>query len=108
MSPDQLTIMVVRSEVEGEIEVREVDMIPEVRGYLGCYHWVYIYLNFIKYDGVHKRQDQLGLDPDPDEEQIEDVVLNDERERHWYMVFEDNNGGVYGKKALIHAKKWDV
>ena len=50
-----LTVVFVRSEVEDEIEVREVDMIPDVRGYLGCYHWVYIYLNFIKYDGIHKR-----------------------------------------------------
>ena len=36
------------------------------------------------------------------------MVLYDERERHWRMVFEDNNGGVYGMKALLHAKKWDV
>ena len=24
------------------------------------------------------------------------------------MVFKDNNGGVGGKKALLHAKRWDV
>ena len=24
------------------------------------------------------------------------------------MVFEENNGGMDGTKALIHAKKWDV
>ena len=24
------------------------------------------------------------------------------------MVFEDNNGGVDGTKALLHAKKWYV
>ena len=36
------------------------------------------------------------------------MVLGDERERHWRMVFEDNNGGVDGTKALLHAKKWDV
>ena len=47
MSPNQLTIVVVRSEVEEEIEVREVEMIHEVRKELDCYHWVYIYLNFI-------------------------------------------------------------
>ena len=40
--------MVVRSEVEEEIEVREVEMIPEVREEFGCYRWVYIYLHFIK------------------------------------------------------------
>ena len=47
--------MVVRSEVEEGIEVRDVDMIPEVREELGCYRWVYIYLNSIKEYGVDKR-----------------------------------------------------
>ena len=40
MSPSQLTIVVVRSEAEKDIEVREVEMIPEVSEELGCYHWV--------------------------------------------------------------------
>ena len=48
MSPNQLTIVVVRSEVEEEIDLREVEMIPEVREELGCYHWIYISLHFIK------------------------------------------------------------
>ena len=26
----------------------------------------------------------------PDEEEMEDVKLDDERERHWRMVFKDN------------------
>ena len=48
MSSNQLTIVVVRSEVEEEIEVREVEIIPEVREELVCYHWVYISLHVIK------------------------------------------------------------
>ena len=48
MLSNQLTILVVRSEVEEEIEVKEVEMIPEVCEDLGCYHWVYICLHFIK------------------------------------------------------------
>ena len=36
------------------------------------------------------------------------MVLDDERDHHWCMVFEDNNVGVYGKKALIHEKRWGV
>ena len=40
MSSNQLTIVVVRSEVEVGIKVREVDMVPEVHEELGCYHWV--------------------------------------------------------------------
>ena len=47
MLSNHLTIVVVSSEVEEEIEVREVDMIPEVREDLGCYHWVYISIQLI-------------------------------------------------------------
>ena len=43
--------MVVRSEVEEGIKVREVEMIPDIGEALGCYHWVYIYLHFIKEGG---------------------------------------------------------
>ena len=39
---------------------------------------------------------------------MEDVKLDVERERHWRMVFEDNDGGVDDKKALLHAKMWYV
>ena len=48
------------------------------------------------------------MDPDPDEEDMEDVRLDDERERHWRMVFEDNGGGVDYDKELLHDKRWDV
>ena len=44
----------------------------------------------------------------PDEEDMEDVKLDDERERDWRVVFEENYGRVDYKKALIHAKRWDV
>ena len=108
MSQNHLTIVVVRSEVEEDIEVREVDIIPEVREELGCYRWVYIYLHFVKEYGVDKRQDQVCVEKGPDEEYIGDVVLDDERQRHWLIVFEENNVGVDGTKALLHAKKWDV
>ena len=36
------------------------------------------------------------------------MVLDDEKERHWGMIFEENNGRVDGNKALLHAKRWDV
>ena len=51
--------MVVKSEVEVEIELREVEMIPKVREELGLYHWVYIYLHFIKEDEVNKREKKV-------------------------------------------------
>ena len=36
------------------------------------------------------------------------MVLDVEKENHWHIVFEDNNGGVDVTKALLHAKKWGV
>ena len=83
-------------------------MIPEVREELGCYHWVYISLNFINEYGSDKREDKVGVETDTDEEDVEDVVLDYYRERHWHMVFQDKNGGVDGTKALLHAKKWEI
>ena len=83
-------------------------MIPGVREELGCYHQFYISLHFIKEDGLDKRQDQVGINTYPNEEDIKDVVINDQREIHWCMVFLDNNGGVDGTKALLHDKKWGI
>ena len=70
------------SEVEEEIEVREVDMITGVGEELGCYHWFYIYINFIQEYGLDNREEQVGMEPDPDEDDIKDVVPDDKRERH--------------------------
>ena len=36
-------------------------------------------LNFNKEDNVDRKEDQAHVDPDPDEEEIEDVKLDDER-----------------------------
>ena len=48
------------------------------------------------------------MEDDPDEEEMDDVNLDDERERHWRMVFEDNDGGVDDAKALLNDKRWDL
>ena len=48
------------------------------------------------------------METDPGEDKIEDVVLDDERESNWRMVFEGENGGMDRTKSLLHAKKWDV
>ena len=80
-------------------------MIPEVVEELGFYHSVSVSQHFIMENGLDKRKDQLGVDPDPDEEECEDVVLDDERERQWRMVSKDNNGEVGGKKASYTQKK---
>ena len=48
------------------------------------------------------------MEDDPNEEEMDDLNLDDERERNWRMVFEDNDGGVDNKKALLHDEMWDV
>ena len=47
------------------------------------------------------------MEDDPDEEEMDNVNLDNEREHHWRKVFEDNDGGVDDKKALLNAKMWD-
>ena len=48
------------------------------------------------------------MEDDPDEEDMDDVNIDDEKEHHWRMVFEDNCGGVDDAKALLHAERWDL
>ena len=36
------------------------------------------------------------------------MVLDDDIDHHWSMVFEYNNGWVDEKKELLHANMWDV
>ena len=47
------------------------------------------------------------METDPYEEDMEDVRLDNEREHHWRMVFNDNNGGVDDDKMVLNSKKWD-
>ena len=65
-------------------------------------------LQFKKEVGVDSKEEQADVEDDPDEEEMDDVNLDNERERHWRMVFEDNGGGVDDSNALLHAKRWDV
>ena len=48
ISSNHPIIVVVRSVVEENIDVRKVEITPEIREELGCFHWVYIFLHFIK------------------------------------------------------------
>ena len=36
------------------------------------------------------------------------MKLYNERECHWKMVFEENDGGVENKKVLLHYNMWDI
>ena len=65
-------------------------------------------LQFKKEVGVDSKEEQVDVEDDPDEEDMDNVNLDDKMERHWRMVFEDNDGGVDDVKALLHAKRWDL
>ena len=63
-------------------------------------------LQFKKEVGVDSKEEQADVEDDPDEEEMDDVNIDDKRERHWRNVFGKNEGGVDDKKALLHAKRW--
>ena len=65
-------------------------------------------LQFKKEVGVDSKEDQTDVEDDPDEEEMGDINLDNERERHWRVVFEDNAGGMDDEKSLLHAKRWDI
>ena len=48
------------------------------------------------------------MEDDPDDEDIKDVKLDDEREHYWRIVFEDNDGVVDDKRALLNYKRWYI
>ena len=43
--------------------------------------------------GVYVKEEQVDMEDSPDEEDMDDVNLDDDRESHWRMMFEDNGGG---------------
>ena len=96
--------------VEEEPEVPTITEIPEEKVPLekGYYHVVYFMLHLNKEKGFERKEEQADVYQYSDEEEIEDVKLDYEKERQWKVVFEDNDGGVEDKKELLHAKRWDV
>ena len=87
---NQLTILVLEKiPVEEEPDVPTITEIPDEKVTLkkGYYHGVYDILHFNKEDGVDKREDKADAEQDHDEEEMEYVELDDERERHWRIVF---------------------
>ena len=65
-------------------------------------------LQFKKDVIVDSNEEQADVEDDPDEEDMNDIHLDDEREHHWRMVFEDNDGGDDDAKAFLHANRWDI
>ena len=96
--------------MEEEPDFSTIPEIPEDQIELekGCYRCVYVILQFKMEVRVYIREEQADVEDDPDEEEMDDVNLDDERERHWRMMLEKNGGGVDNAKALLHAKRWDI
>ena len=65
-------------------------------------------LQFKKEVGVDSKEEQADGEHDPDEEEMDDVNLDYERERRWRMVSEDNDGGVNYARALLNSKRCNV
>ena len=65
-------------------------------------------LSLKKEVSVDSKEEQADVDYDTDEEEMDDLNLDDQRERHWGMVSTDNDGGVDNAKALLHAKRWYI
>ena len=70
--------------------------------------WCQCGTTFHKEDDVNREEYQADVEPYPDEEDMEDVRLDNERERHWRIIFEDKDGGVDHQKGILHAKSWYV
>ena len=80
------------------------DIVESHKGYYVC---VYVILQFKMEYNIDNKEEHMELENDPDEEEKDDINIDDERERHWRNVFEDNEGGM-DDKALLHAKRWDL
>ena len=74
-------MLVEKSPVEEEPEVPMISEIPEeqVTSEKGYYHGVYVIMHFNNPYGVGSKKEQSDLEKDPDEEQMEDVKIDDER-----------------------------
>ena len=93
MSQNQLTVVIVdKIPMEEEPLVSTNPDIPEdqVKKQKGYYRCVYVLLQFKKEDGVDSKQEQAELENDHDEEEMDDINIDNKRERHWRNVFKDN------------------
>ena len=84
------TSLVEKSPVEEEPKVPTITDIPDETVPLekGYYHGVHEVIYFHKEGGVDRKEEQADVDPDTDEEDMEDVKLDDKMESPWRMVFE--------------------
>ena len=105
---NQLTNMKVeRIPMNKEAEVPTISVITNKTIGLekGYYYSFYVLQHFKKKDGANRKEYQADMEEQSGEEDIKDVRLNNERDHHWRMVFEDNNKGVEYEKGIPHVKR---
>ena len=109
-SNQPIVVIVEKIPVEEEPEVSTIPEIPrdQVEKEKGYYRCVYVMLQFKKEVSIYSNVEQADVEDDPNEEEMEDKNLGKERERHWRMVFDDNDRGVDDAKEFLHDKKWDI
>ena len=86
LSSNQLTVVTAHEIlVEEAPKVSTIPEIPEdiVESHKGYYVCVYVILQFKTEDKIDNKEEQTELENDPDEEDMDDVNIDDERERHW-------------------------
>ena len=82
LSLNQLTVVIVENiPDEKEPEVSEISEILEEQVELekGYYHCVYVMLRFKNEVGIDSEEEQADVEDDPDEEDMDNVNLDDER-----------------------------
>ena len=107
MSSNQLTVVTAHEILVEEAPlVSTIPEIPEdiVESHKGYYRCVYVILQFKTENKIDNKEERMELEIYPDEEEKDDINIDDEREHHWIIVSEDNEGGV-DEKALLHAKR---
>ena len=95
LSLNQITVVIAENILEEkEPEVSEITEIPEEQVELEKVYYlcVYVMLRFKKEVGVDSKEYQADVEDDPDEEDMENVNLDDERERS----LQDGVRGQYG------------
>ena len=111
LTSNQLTVATLeKSTAEGETYLPRIGVIPDdtFTPQKRYYHSVYVLLNFNKKNNVDRKEEEADMYLYPDEEEMEDVRLDNKRQHHLRIIFEENGGGVDNKKEILHVKWWDV
>ena len=111
LTPNQIIVVTVqRTPMTEEAEVSTFSVIPDETIDLdkGYYHGVYVLIQFNQNEIVNRNEEQDDMEADLDEEEMQEIIFDDKRERCWRMVFKDNGGGVDDEKYILYDKRWDV